>query len=175
MELLKAAGDVATERIWRGWQTVIRKLLFSLVATAPLLATASTPLEATLGELVQDADHILIGAVVDVDMTNRFGFIVTDPKRMTGPGLPERIRLHIRVDKVLTTNAKQVPAVLKVELDHFMHYSLGQVKEAHAGKQRPSLVLLKGAAFEPIVPGNFRRPLTEREEAMRLYASRARR
>jgi len=153
---------------------VMKPLLVSLLAIMPLLGMASIPLEATLGELVQGADHLVIGTVVDVDMVNERGSIVTNPERMTGPGSPERIRLHIRVDKVLATNAKQVPAVLKVELDPFMHYRLGQVKEAHTGKQSPSLVLLKGPAFEPVVPGNFKRPLKERDKAMRLYSSRRR-
>lgn len=127
MSLLNQTDNVSTGRLWRAAQTGMKRLLVSLLAIVPLLATASLPLEATLSELVKGADHIVIGTVVDVDMVNERGSIVTNPERKTGPGLPERIRLHIRVDKVLATNAKQVPAVLKVELDPFMHYSLGQI------------------------------------------------
>lgn len=113
MKRLNETDNISTERCWRAAQTGMKRLLVSLLAIAPLLATASTPLEATLGELVQGADHFVIGTVVDVDMKNWLGFTVADPRRKTGPGFfPNRIRLHIRVDQVRSTNAQQVPAVL---------------------------------------------------------------
>jgi hypothetical protein len=148
------------------------RFLFLLICMLPVWASASLPIQTTLKELAQGADHMLVGTVVDVDMVNERGILVLDPGAMTGPGLNTQIRLHIRVDKVLATNASKVPPILKVGLDPWMHYRLGQVKGAHAGKQPPRLIILKGATFSPVVAGAFLRPLSERRKAMQLFAAK---
>ncbi|MCD9032436.1 hypothetical protein LDO32_11935 [Luteimonas sp. Y-2-2-4F] len=145
--------------------------MLGLIATLiPLIALAGLPFEATLEEMAQQADHILIGRVVGVDMIDGAGRQVSDEMRRTGPGSRNTIRLHIQVDEVLVTNAAVVPEVLPVPLASHLHYSLGQIRQAHAGDTQVRLVMLKGAHFEGIKPGVFLRPLGDREEALRLYA-----
>jgi hypothetical protein len=152
------------------------KRFFALLLTlAPLIAIAAAPSnippEMPLEQMVQSADHIVIGQVVDADLVDKFGKVSNDPNETTGePGSQNTIRLHIKVDKVLATNIKKFPKLLKVPLNPAFHYSLGQIKTAHSGKATPFLVLLKGPSFEPIQPGLFGRPLTDKKEVLRLYA-----
>ncbi len=152
----------------------MKRLMLVMVLLLPMLAKASFPLEATLAQMVQGADHILTGTVVGVDMIDKDGKILSDPRAMTGPGLKNVIRLHVRVNKVLVTNAASVPPLLKIPLDPFMHYSLGQVKAEEDRTQTPMLLLLKGPSFEPIVAGVFARPLRDQAEALRLRAAKRR-
>ena len=49
-----------------------------------------------------------------------------------------------------------------------LHYTLGQVRDAHAGTPESRLIFLKGRRFEAIRPGVFMRPLEEMQEALRL-------
>ena len=142
-----------------------------MLLSLPMWSAASVPLEATLEELATGADHILTGRVIGVDMVDKDGKIVKDPDAMTGPGLKNVIRLHVRVGKVLVTNAARFPSLLKVPLDSHMHYRLGQVKSEEDTQQKPMLPLLKGPAFEPIVAGVFARPLSDQAKALRLHAA----
>ncbi|HEU4888849.1 MAG TPA: hypothetical protein VFV49_13265 [Thermoanaerobaculia bacterium] len=136
------------------------------------LAFASLPIPTTLKELAQCADHILVGHVVAVDMIDGSGRQIEDKNARTGPGLKNTIRLHVTVDEVLVTNAGEVSKLLKVPLDPFMHYSLGQIEAAHAKPSEAFLVLLKGPSFLPIVPGAFLRSMDEKETALRMHAQR---
>lgn len=134
-----------------------------------ITALASTPIRATLDQLASGADHILIGRVVGVDMVDSRCRVITDPEARTGPGLTNVIRLHISVDEVLVTSAKSVPKVLKVPLDPFLHYDLGQIQEAYPEPSGPRLVLLEGSSFQPIIPGAFLRNVSEQKEALRIH------
>jgi hypothetical protein len=142
----------------------IAALLFSS------LVFASTPIPTTIEELAAGADHILIGRVVGVDLIDEKGRELTDDYARTGPGVTNTIRLHVAVDEVLVTNAKKVPKLLKVPLDPFMHYTLGQIKAEHAEPSPPFLLLLRGPSFSPVVPGAVLRSLEERETALRIQA-----
>lgn len=145
--------------------------LLGLAATLlPAIALAGFPFEATLEEMAQQADHILIGRVVGVDMIDGAGRQVSDETQRTGPVSKNTIRLRIQVDEVLVTNAANVLEVLPVPLASHLHYSLGQVRRAHDGDTEVRLVLLKGENFEGIKPGVFLRSLGDREEALRLHA-----
>ena len=140
------------------------------------VALASIPIRTTIHELAKGADHILVGHVVGVDMVDERGKEIKDEKGRPGPGLKNTIRLHIVVDEVLVTSSrKRVPKLLKVPLDPFMHYTLGQIKAAHAKPSKPFLVLLKGSSFLPVVPGALLRPLDEKETALRVHAESHRR
>jgi hypothetical protein len=143
-------------------------VLALVLLASPVLA--SLPLTATLEEMVRASDHIIVGRVVRVDMIDGRGRTVRDESAHTGVGLDNVIRLHVAVDEVLVSNAPLVPKRLKVPLDPAMIYGLGQVRAAHADAREPFLLLLKGPAFKPILPGVFSRPLAERDLALELHA-----
>jgi hypothetical protein len=149
----------------------MRRILLFLIALVPAIAMAGFPFEATLEEMAQQADHVLIGRVVGVDMVDGQGKPVADPKARTGPGLDNTIRLLIQVDQVLVSTASSVPDVLPVPLASHLHYTLGQIQEAHAGDKELRLVLLKGPDFVGIKPGLFLRPLGDKDAVLRLHAA----
>ena len=149
----------------------MRRVLLLLIALVPAIALAGFPFEATLEDMAQQADHVLIGHVIGVDMVNGQGDAVSDPQARTGPGLDNTIRLRIRVDQVLVSTASKVPDVIPVPLASHLHYTLGQIQEAHANDKEGRLVLLKGPEFVGIKPGVFLRPLKDKDEALRWYAA----
>jgi len=148
----------------------MRRILMLIMATLfPALVFAGFPYEATLEEMAQSADHILVGRVTGVDMVDGNGARVSDEEARTGPGLKNTIRLIITVDEVLATSSSKVPKVLSVPLASHLHYSLGQIREAHEGDTLARLVLLQGMDFSGIKPGLFFRPLEDKNEALRVY------
>ena len=149
----------------------MRRFLLFLAALVPAVVLAGFPFEATLEDMAQQSDHILIGRVVGVDMVDAKGTLITDEEARTGPGLSNTIRLRIHVDEVLFTSSPVVPEVIPVPLASHLHYSLGQVRKAHNGDTEVRLVLLKGPEFSGIKPGVFLRPLADKEEALRLHAA----
>lgn len=147
----------------------MKRFLLWLAALLPTIVLAGLPFEATLLEMAQSADHILIGRVTGVDMIDGRGAQVRDEEASTGPGSGNTIRLLITVDEVLVSNAAKVPGVVAVPLASHLHYRLGQIKDAHAGDTASRLVLLKSASFVGIKPGVFLRPVEERDEALRIH------
>jgi hypothetical protein len=148
---------------------IMKRFLILMMLFLSSSVNASFPLEATLDEMARGADHILIGRVIGVDMVDAKGAQITNRGERTGPGLSNTLRLRIAVDEVLVTNSKQVPKVLAVPLDPFLHYTLGQVGDAHKGDKKVRLLLLKGNDFVGIKPGVFFRPIIEKAEALRIY------
>ncbi|TNJ35781.1 hypothetical protein [Arenimonas terrae] len=146
----------------------MRRILLALLVAIPSVASAGFPFEATLEEMATSADHVLIGRVTGVDMIDGDGNQVTDPEARTGPGENNQIRLRIAVDVVIASNAQVVPSALFVPLASHLHYSLGQIREAHAAESEQRLLLLKGERFEGIKPGVFMRSLDDTSEVMRL-------
>lgn len=144
-------------------------LIVLLAALIPFASFAGFPFEATLEEMAECADHILVGRVTGADMIDGQGRPILDRDAMTGPGLGNTIRLLIAVDEVLVTNVTDVPKVLPVPLASHLHHSLGQVSDAHDGDTTVRLVLLRGENFVGIEPGVFMRPLSDKEEALRIY------
>lgn len=128
------------------------------------IVCASLPIKVSEDELIKNTDHLIIGHVIGVEMIDSKGKEIDDLEARTGPGSTDTIRLIVEVESVVLTNEKKVPRVLKVPLDPFMHFSLGQIKSAHSGKQSSFLLLLKGANFEPPFPGVFSKDLTEKEK-----------
>lgn len=149
----------------------MRRILLLLIALMPAIAMAGFPFEATLEEMAQQADHVLVGRVAGVDMVDGRGKPVTDVEARTGPSLDNTIRLLIQVDQVLVSNAAKVPDVIPVPLASHLHYTLGQIQEAHQGDEEVRLVLLKGSDFVGIKPGVFLRPLTDKDRALQLHAA----
>ena len=103
-------------------------------------AEASLPLEASLRDLACGADHVFVGRVVGVDMINSRGRTVRNPEARTGPGEKNTIRLEIEVIERIDSTEAALPNTIKVPLDPFMHYTLGQIKSAHS---EPSSRLLR--------------------------------
>lgn len=146
------------------------KLIIAIILTLiSSYSRASFPLEITQKEMASQADHILTGKVVDVDMIDGEGKKITSRQEMTGPGLRNTIRLHVRVEKVLVTSAKDVPKMLIIPLDPFMHYSLGNVQSVESQNHETRLFLLKGENFQPIVAGRFEQPLSEQKQVMKIH------
>jgi hypothetical protein len=135
------------------------------------IVCASLPIQVSEEELIKNTDHLIIGRVVGVDMVDANGKEISDLKARTGPGLTNTIRLIVEVESVVLSNAKEVPHILKVPLDPFMHFNLGQIKEAHAGEQPPFLLLLKGSNFEPPFPGVFGKDIAEKEKFSKAIKS----
>ena len=130
---------------------------------------ASTPLRVSEEDLAKRAEHILVGRVIGVDMIDAYGKQLTDPRSKTGPGIKNEIRLIIKIDEVLRTNASVVPDKLYVPLDSFMHYSLGAIKEHYPEVSEQMLILLSGKSFQPPVAGHFQRPLSSKDYYLKLY------
>jgi len=155
-------------------RATVRHLMLACTLALPQLpALATLPVTISLPEMVALADHVLVGHVTGVDMVDDEGNAIADPAAMTGPCLDKVIRLRVEVDEVLATDVQRFPAVLYVPVDRAMHYSLGQVQEAHKGKNSKRLVLLKGPRFQPVARGVYFAGLNEKEEVLRLYAARS--
>ncbi len=146
-------------------------LLLLLAATIPLGAFASLPLQMSLAEMAAQADHVLVGHVVGVDMVDGNGLPVVDDRARTGPDLNNVIRLHVAVDETLITTAERVPKELVVPLDPLMHYSLGQIRSAHQNDATLRLLLLKGTDFSILKAGIFFLPLQEKDEVLRVHGA----
>lgn len=144
-----------------------RSLLLLLVLACPAVE-ASVPLVASLRDLACGADHVFVGRVVGVDMINERGRSVRDHEARTGPGLKNTIRLEVEVMERIDSTAAVLPSTIKVPLDPFMHFSLGQIKAAHAKPSAPALVFLRGSRFEPVIAGRFFWQLDARREALEL-------
>lgn len=142
-----------------------------MAATIPLAAFASLPLQMSPAEMAKEADHVLVGHVVRVDMVDGNGLPVLDDQARTGPGLNNVIRLHVAVDETLITTAERIPKRLLVPLDPLMHYSLGQIRSAHQNDATLRLLLLKGTDFSTIKPGIFFLPLQEKDEVLRAHGA----
>lgn len=147
---------------------MIRQVLLTLLVSISPIAHASLPLEASLSDLACGADHILVGRVIDVDMVNADGKIITDGEAMTGPGLGTSIRLHVEVLEVIESNLETRPSILKVPLDPMMHYSLEQVRTVHERPSEPMLVFLRGNEHQPVIPGRFLWQIDARTDATEI-------
>ena len=132
---------------------------------------SSLPLEVSLEKLVENSDHLLVGHVVGVEMMDDKGNALVDLEAMTGPEIGNTIRLIVEIDEVILSNVRKVPSVIKVPLDPFMHYSLGQIKEAHDKDNPKFLLLLKGSDFNPPFPGVFGRSIEDKDEILSLLKS----
>jgi len=131
-------------------------VVFSLLLTISIsIANASAPVEAPLMEVVAKADHLLVVKVSGVDMIDANGNQLTEPDAMTGPDLGNTIRLIVKVEEVVVTNAATVPDVLYLPLDSWMHYSLGQIQSYYKGVDYTFMAVLMGPDFSPTFPGHF--------------------
>lgn len=151
----------------------MNKQLITILLTLGIISSslfASMPLRKSMLQIVQGADHVLSVNIVGVDMIDREGNQINDTSAKTGPGLSNQIRLISKVTKVHQTNSKKVPNEIRVPLDSFMHYSLGQIEKYYKDRTVPAIFVLKGKKFEPVFAGLFQYPEYELETIMALYA-----
>ena len=138
-----------------------------------LLVLALGCVEATLvddkdvRELVAESDHILIAAVIKVDLIDASGKELAGFEAETGPGIPNTLRLHLRpIDNgVLKTGKQPIPKAIIVELWREWHYSLSQWKHLEG---REMIFLLKGDKYTWVYPKDFILPISARGEIERL-------
>ena len=140
-------------------RTASRILALLLALTAgTVLATSIEyrPLE----EILLDADHVLSGRIVRVEMVDALGRPVRDRDARTGPGLANRMHFVVEVDDVLFTTCRRPPRRVRVPLWSAWHYTLGSMQDQLTGSA--GLFLLRGADFQPAYPQDFQRSLEER-------------
>ena len=77
---------------------------------------ASFPQPATLEDLACGADHVFTARVVEVDMVDGEGKLVTHSDAMTGPGLRNTIRLKLEVVKMHDSDRTRTPKSIKVPM-----------------------------------------------------------
>jgi hypothetical protein len=139
-----------------------------MFAVAPIESLATQIAFRDLTNLVNSADHVLVGTVTNVTMIDRDGHAITDDKARTGPGLENEIRLHVKIGKadVLASNATNTPDSIVIPLWQLWHFTLGQIRKDAEGKS--FIFLLKGPDYQRVYEGLFFRELSERDEIARI-------
>jgi len=140
---------------------------FAVVLITVQAQATQIPFKA-LTNLVAEADHVLVGAVIQVDMVDGKGNHVTNETARTCPGSENQLRLHVAVatNGVIASTAINVPEKLVILLWQRWFDTLGNRRKEVEGKS--FIFLLKGAAFQPVYFGGFMRELSERAEIERL-------
>ncbi|WP_242108544.1 hypothetical protein [Luteimonas aquatica] len=157
---------------WGAPRAFVLALALSCLIAPP--AGATSVASKSLDEIVHGSDHALLATVVRVDMVDGLGRPVEDREARTGPGLRNRIRLHLDVREVLSTNCSRQPRRVTVALWSMWHYSLGAIRDQVQGSE--GIFLLKGADFEPAYYEDFQRAIEERPQIQaRLDALRLQR
>ena len=148
----------------------MKRLMISICAFLMLatVANATQVQERKLSALVKEADHVLGGKIIKVDMIDKDGNEIADEKARTGPGLSNTIRLHIKVDKklILKTTKEVTPDIIVIDLWQKWHFSLGQIKKNELNADR--IFLLKGDNYKRVYPIAFMRNISEKEEILKL-------
>lgn len=144
-----------------------------LMGWVSLYSYGSMPLQVSMLEVVQNSDHVLTVQIVGVEMIDGEGHLVEDVNEMTGPGSSNTIRLLAKVSVIHLTSARSVPEIIKIPLDQFMHYSLGQIASVYEDRQSTMVVVLKGEKFEPAFAGVFGYQEIELETIMSLFRGQA--
>ena len=97
------------------------------------------------------------------------GNALTSYDARTGPGSKNVIRLKLEVLKMHVSSDYRTPKSVRVPLDNFMHFSLGQIQEAHADASEEFLVFLRSEKYQPIIAGRFLWSLDDLEEALKIH------
>lgn len=152
----------------------MKKLVFILLMSLlSFQSHSSLPLQVSMFDVVEESDHVLTVKIVGVDMIDGEGRQIDDENAMTGPGKSNTIRLLAQVTKVHLSSADNVPEMLKIPLDPFMHYSFGQVASVYQDRTPSMVVVLKGETFLPAHAGVFGYPEVELETILSLFSSKA--
>lgn len=143
---------------------IIKFLLVSLFLSRTVTVQATMVEVKSLAELLPHAEHIVSGHVVKVDMIDGEGNVVSNKEAVTGPGIENTIRLHVKIDEVILTSSGKMPDIIKIKLWNAWHFSLGQIQES--AKNEKAIYLLKGPSYEIVFPRYFRRDPNEKSEIM---------
>jgi len=102
-----------------GWSTIV------LTTHATLFRPVS------LEYLATNAEHVLVGKIVDVEMVDsRSGLNVDDPMARTGPLSPFQIRLLVefRDDGIIKSTTNRIPPRLMLPLNSGYYFSLQGIR-----------------------------------------------
>lgn len=143
-------------------------IIIACVVCLQGLASATQMPPKELGELVKEADHVIGGRIIKVDMVDEKGNLILDETARTGPGLSNTIRLYLKVDKalILKTTKKETPDIIVVNLCQKWHFTLGQIKANELEKGR--ILLLKDDDYKEVYPMASLRDISEKKEILRL-------
>ena len=147
----------------------MKKLIGLIIILFSTSIFASVPIEISMLQVVKESDHVLSVHIIGVDMVDQTGAEIENENAMTGPGKENLIRLICEVKKIHLSNVKNIPKTIKIPLNSFMHYSLGQIKKAYENPPYLTLVVLKGNTFKPAYAGIFEYPLKELETILALF------
>jgi len=128
-----------------------------ILVALPAAATMVEPKE--LEQLVPEASLILVATITKVDVIDAKGRQLHGRLARTGPGSPNLMRFHLKVEEVVHSAGKQVPNTVVVPQWQMWHYTLEQMKQEE-GKR--AIFLLKTDSYEPVYPAFFDRELGER-------------
>lgn len=146
----------------------------SMALVAGVLLALSTGAQGTqikrtpLAELVAQAEYIVVGKVVKVDIVDAAGHELADPNARTGPMQGNTIRLHVVVERrnIIKGDRKKIPTKLIVPEWPEWHATLGNEQRRAAGKS--FIFLLKGKDYSPVSAPESVRDITERVEIEKL-------
>lgn len=136
--------------------------LLSVFVFGPANATEIKPTD--LKVLVANADYIVVGKVLKIDMVDSNGHEIKDPKARTGYKSGKIIRYHIVIDQkqVLKGNSKKIPPALILSDWSMWIKELGETKKDGEGKK--CIFLLNALNFSPKPPAEFVRDISEKQE-----------
>ena len=165
------------------------RFLFLLMLLAGNTVYGTQMAKKSLQELVDAADHVMIGTVksvkmyegamgdshggVEIGTGGREEWTETkDPEARTGPGDPNELRWTVAIDSagVLYSKRKDVPAEIVIRQWTLWHKSLFDSRK-HEGKTY--LFLLKGDDMQWVYPAGYYRELTERPEIERFLQAKS--
>ncbi len=137
-------------------------LVVSLITALSTLAYATQITPTPIAELVAKAEYIFVGKIVKVDIVDRTGALLSDPKSRTGPAEGNTIRYHVVVDRknIIKGNRKKIPKQLIVPKWPHWHATLENEKPRVDGKN--FIFLLAGKDLAPVSAPESVREMSER-------------
>lgn len=144
---------------------IIKTFQFVLLLTLSHTAFATKIVPTDIQALVKRANHIIIGEVVKVDMVDKNSKSVVDGNARTGPGSPNTILLHVRLNRenVIKGKKSNIPEFIIVPEWQMWHMSLQGAK----GLEGETFIFLLNKKFKPSSAPEFRRYLWEQGEIER--------
>jgi glycoprotein endo-alpha-1,2-mannosidase len=130
-------------------------------------ARGTSIVERSLPDIVASSDSIIVAKITRVEMIDRLGNQVSDPRARTGPGSWYTIRFHVEIVKegLLKTNVVEVPEKLIINNWPGWINSLEQFKPLVG---EINIFLLKGPNFQMTYADGAQLPLNRKEEVLRL-------
>ncbi len=146
-------------------------LLFVLILGFSVAANATSIKPTDLSVLVTQADYIVVGKVVKMDMIDANGQEIFDKKARTGPRSGKMIRYFVAVDrkKTLKGDIKKIPQSLVLPDWPMWIRGIDGMKEMYEGKN--CIFLLGAPNLFPKPQSQFVRDISEKSEIVRILRS----